>query len=172
MQMKKLLQSLAVALPMFTLAACSSTSDADTAAGTAGAGAYDSQSGAAGGTLSADEQMRQQYEALRRENTIYFEYDRDEVSGHYAQVLEAHASYLRSNPSVSVLVEGHADERGTPEYNIGLGERRAQAVTSYLQSLGVSGAQLSIVSYGEEKPVDTSRSEDSYAKNRRAVLVY
>ncbi|WP_445397618.1 peptidoglycan-associated lipoprotein Pal [Zobellella sp. An-6] len=173
MQMKKLLQSLAVALPMLTLAACSSTSDSDAMTGTAGSGYQDgAQTGGAGGALSAEEQMRQQYEALRRENVIYFEFDRDEVTGHYAQVLEAHASFLRSNPSVSVLVEGHADERGTPEYNIALGERRAKAVTSYLQSLGVNGAQLAIVSYGEEKPVDTSRSEDSFAKNRRAVLVY
>ncbi|MBU3824865.1 MAG: peptidoglycan-associated lipoprotein Pal [Candidatus Oceanisphaera merdipullorum] len=175
MQMKKLLQSLAIALPMLTLAACSSTSDSDSM------GADDSyQNGGGvqtggmqnGGAMSADEQMRQQYEALRRENVIYFEFDQDEVSGHYAQVLEAHANYLRSNPSVSILVEGHADERGTPEYNIALGERRAKAVTSYLQSLGVSGAQLAIVSYGEEKPVDASHTDSAFSKNRRAVLVY
>ncbi|PSJ46038.1 peptidoglycan-associated lipoprotein Pal [Zobellella endophytica] len=172
MQMKKLLQSLAVALPMLTLAACSSTSDSDAMTGTDGSYQGGVQTGGAGGALSAEEQMRQQYEALRRENVIYFEFDRDEVTGHYAQVLEAHASFLRSNPSVSVLVEGHADERGTPEYNIALGERRAKAVTSYLQSLGVSGAQLAIVSYGEEKPIDTSRTEDGFSKNRRAVLVY
>ncbi|MGO5000427.1 peptidoglycan-associated lipoprotein Pal [Oceanisphaera sp. W20_SRM_FM3] len=175
MQMKKLLQSLAIALPMLTLAACSSTSDSDSM------GADDSyQNGGGvqtggmqnGGAMSADEQMRQQYEALRRENVIYFEFDQDEVSGHYAQVLEAHANYLRSNPSVSILVEGHADERGTPEYNIALGERRAKAVTSYLQSLGVSGAQLAIVSYGEEKPADASHTDSAFSKNRRAVLVY
>ena len=178
MQMKKLLQSLAIALPMLALAACSSTSDAD---GTSGTGSDDGsyQSGGMqnggmqnGGAMSAEEQMRQQYEALRRENVIYFEFDQDEVSGHYAQVLEAHANYLRSNPSVSILVEGHADERGTPEYNIALGERRAKAVTSYLQSLGVSGAQLAIVSYGEEKPVDASHTDSAFSKNRRAVLVY
>ncbi|GGB31280.1 peptidoglycan-associated lipoprotein [Oceanisphaera marina] len=175
MQMKKLLQSLAIALPMLTLAACSSTTDSD-----AMTGADDSylnggvQSGGAqnGGALSAEEQMRQQYEALRRENVIYFEFDQDEVTGHYAQVLEAHANFLRSNPSVSILVEGHADERGTPEYNIALGERRAKAVTSYLQSLGVNGAQLAIVSYGEEKPMDASHTESAFSKNRRAVLVY
>ncbi|OIN09711.1 peptidoglycan-associated lipoprotein Pal [Oceanisphaera psychrotolerans] len=173
MQMKKLLQGLAVALPMLTLAACSSTSDSDAMTGTDGSyqngGAL---TGGAGGALSAEEQMRQQYEALRRENVIYFEFDQDEVTGHYAQVLEAHANFLRSNPSVSILVEGHADERGTPEYNIALGERRAKAVTSYLQSLGVSGAQLAIVSYGEEKPVDTSHTESAFSQNRRAVLVY
>ncbi|MGO1247097.1 MAG: peptidoglycan-associated lipoprotein Pal [Oceanisphaera sp.] len=177
MQMKKLLQSLAVALPMLTLAACSSTSDSETLSGTESEGSYQEggvQTGGIqnGGAPSAEEQMREQYEALRRENVIYFEFDQDEVSGHYAQVLEAHANFLRSNPSVSILIEGHADERGTPEYNIALGERRAKAVTSYLQSLGVSGAQLAIVSYGEEKPVDASHTESAFSKNRRAVLVY
>lgn len=174
MQMKKLLQSLAIALPMLTLAACSSTSDSDAMGGADGSYQNGSQTGGMqnGGAMSAEEQMRQQYEALRRENVIYFEFDQDEVSGHYAQVLEAHANYLRSNSSVSILVEGHADERGTPEYNIALGERRAKAVTSYLQSLGVSGAQLAIVSYGEEKPVDASHTESAFSKNRRAVLVY
>ena len=177
MQMNKLLKSLAIALPMLTLAACSSTTDSDAMTGTGTDGSYQNggvQTGGAqnGGALSAEEQMRQQYEALRRENVIYFEFDQDEVTGHYAQVLEAHANFLRSNPSVSILVEGHADERGTPEYNIALGERRAQAVTSYLQSLGVSGAQLAIVSYGEEKPMDASHTESAFSKNRRAVLVY
>lgn len=177
MKMKKLLQSLAVALPMLTLAACSSTSDSETLSGTESEGSYQEggvQTGGIqnGGAPSAEEQMREQYEALRRENVIYFEFDQDEVSGHYAQVLEAHANFLRSNPSVSILIEGHADERGTPEYNIALGERRAKAVTSYLQSLGVSGAQLAIVSYGEEKPVDASHTESAFSKNRRAVLVY
>ena len=177
MQMKKLLQSLAIALPMLTLAACSSTSDSDSMGGAddsyqTGGGGIQTGGMQNGGAMSAEEQMRQQYEALRRENVIYFEFDQDEVSGHYAQVLEAHANYLRANSSVSILVEGHADERGTPEYNIALGERRAKAVTSYLQSLGVSGAQLAIVSYGEEKPTDASHTDSAFSKNRRAVLVY
>jgi peptidoglycan-associated lipoprotein len=69
-------------------------------------------------------------------------------------------------------VEGHADERGTPEYNIALGERRAKAVVTYLENLGVSSSQLSVVSYGEEKPVANEHTEAAFAKNRRAVLVY
>jgi peptidoglycan-associated lipoprotein len=73
---------------------------------------------------------------------------------------------------MKVLVEGHADERGTPEYNIALGERRAKAVVTYLENMGVSSAQLSVVSYGEEKPMIKDRSENAFAKNRRAVLVY
>ena len=87
-------------------------------------------------------------------------------------MLAAHAAYLSKNVDMKVTVEGHADERGTPEYNIALGERRAQAVAKYLQALGVQADQISIVSYGEEKPLLLGQSEDVYAKNRRAVLVY
>ena len=87
-------------------------------------------------------------------------------------MLDAHANFLRSNPSYKVTVEGHADERGTPEYNIALGERRANAVAKYLQALGVPVSQISIVSYGEEKPLVLGQGEEAYAKNRRAVLVY
>jgi peptidoglycan-associated lipoprotein len=110
------------------------------------------QTGGANGMLSPEEQMRQKFEALQRDNVIYFPYDGYDIQGQYADLLDAHASYLRERPSVKVLIEGHADERGTPEYNIALGERRAKAVAKYLQTLGVQAEQLSIVSYGEEKP--------------------
>lgn len=70
------------------------------------------------------------------------------------------------------LIEGHTDERGTPEYNIALGERRAKAVAKYMQNLGVDVSQLSVVSYGEEKPADPGHAEDAFGHNRRAVLVY
>ena len=178
MQVKKLVQSLALAVPMLALVACSLSTDSDATTGSGddsyqqGSGVQTGGMSGSGGSMSAEDRMRQQYEELRNENVIFFEFDQDEVTGHYAQILEAHANYLRANPSVSILVEGHTDERGTPEYNIALGERRAKAVTSYLQSLGVNGAQLAIVSYGEEKPEDPSHSESAYSKNRRAVLVY
>jgi peptidoglycan-associated lipoprotein len=71
-----------------------------------------------------------------------------------------------------VLVEGHADERGTPEYNIALGERRAKAVVTYLENMGVATTQITTVSYGEEKPMVKDRSDNAFTKNRRAVLVY
>jgi peptidoglycan-associated lipoprotein len=87
-------------------------------------------------------------------------------------ILEAHATFLNENLTVNVLIEGHADERGTPEYNIALGERRAKAIETFLENMGVSAAQLSTVSYGEEKPMVKDRSEGAFAKNRRAVLVY
>lgn len=169
MQINNLLKSLMIALPLFTLAACSS-SENDDANAQEGAGVETTTGGESG--LSADEQMRQKYEALRQDNTIYFGYDQDAIEGQYVDLLQAHANFLREHNSTKVLVEGHTDERGTPEYNIALGERRAKAVAKYLQNLGVDPTQLSVVSYGEEKPADPGHSEDAFAKNRRAVLVY
>lgn len=165
MQINDLLKSLLVAMPMLTLAACSSSDNAaqtETAAETAPADQG----------LSDSELMRQKFEALRQDNTVYFDFDKDEIKGQYAQLLQAHAEFLKDHNAIKVLIEGHTDERGTPEYNISLGERRAKAVAKYLQNLGVDVYQLSVVSYGEEKPADAGHSEDAYAKNRRAVLVY
>jgi peptidoglycan-associated lipoprotein len=179
MQLNKLLKGLAIALPLFALAACSSSSDSGAAGSESGindgmmtGGMGGVQTGGANSLLSPEEQMRQKFEALQRDNVIYFPFDGYDIQGQYADLLDAHASYLRERPSVKVLIEGHADERGTPEYNIALGERRAKAVAKYLQTLGVQAEQLSIVSYGEEKPLDLSRNDDAFAKNRRAVLVY
>ncbi len=109
---------------------------------------------------------------MRRDHIIYFDFDQSRVNSEFAAILDAHAKYLNENSDVKVLIEGHADERGTPEYNIALGERRAKAVAKYLENLGVMSSQISIVSYGEEKPMVKGRTEEAFAKNRRAVLVY
>lgn len=175
MNLNKVLKALLVAVPVMTLAACSSTSS--TSADDANTSQAEQvtetvQVETAEPVVSPAEQMRQKLEALRQENTIYFDFDRATVRPEFVEVLQAHGTFLRANPSVRVTIEGHSDERGTPEYNIALGERRAQAVVSYLQNLGVSAGQLTTVSYGEEKPVDRSRTETGFAKNRRAVLVY
>lgn len=111
-------------------------------------------------------------EALRENNTIYFNYDSDQIHDNYVGVMQAHAKYLRENPDAHIIIEGHTDERGTPEYNIALGERRARAVARYMQNLGVDVNQLSIVSYGEEKPLVVGHNENAWAKNRRAVINY
>ncbi|KFZ37323.1 lipoprotein [Shewanella mangrovi] len=184
MEFNKIVKTLAVAIPLMTLAACSSTSETDTTAGdatTGGAGQYGANGmGANGGVemggatpmLSPEEQQRQKFQELRQDNVIYFDFDRSEIRPDYAKMLEAHADYLTNHPNVRVLIEGHTDERGTPEYNIALGERRAKAVAKYMQGLGVLPSQMSIVSYGEEKPADLTHSEEGESKNRRAVLVY
>ena len=105
-------------------------------------------------------------------NVIYFDFDSSEVRAMDTDTVSGHAAMMSGNMRVSVRLEGHADERGTPEYNIALGERRAKAVANYLENMGVSSSQITIVSYGEEKPMVKDRTEAAFAKNRRAVLVY
>jgi len=178
MRLNKTVKALAVALPMLALAACSSNSETeeqsqvDTNAQTTTSVEDNVQVTAAQRAAEIEEQKRQQMEKLRAEHIVYFDLDTSTVSGQFSSILDAHATFLNMNSNVSVLVEGHADERGTPEYNIALGERRAKAVVTYLENLGVSSSQLTVVSYGEEKPMVKSRNEDAFAKNRRAVLVY
>ncbi|ADT68129.1 lipoprotein [Pseudoalteromonas issachenkonii] len=179
MQLNKILKGLLIAVPVMTLAACSSSSDIDENAANQSNQATVEQTTTDTVEVAtmtpeqqAEEQLRQKYEALRQEQIIYFDFDKATVESKYADLLRAHAEFLVKNPSVKVLIEGHADERGTPEYNIALGEHRGQAVEKYLQSLGVSASQMSVVSYGEEKPMVKTRTEAAFAKNRRAVLVY
>ncbi|MGB5670685.1 MAG: peptidoglycan-associated lipoprotein Pal [Sedimenticolaceae bacterium] len=104
--------------------------------------------------------------------TIYFEFDESTIRTEYIDVLRAHADYLNKNRNVLVLIEGHADERGSREYNIALGERRVNAVRNFLEAEGVDAAQINGISYGEERPAVTGNDEAAWAENRRAVLVY
>jgi peptidoglycan-associated lipoprotein len=103
---------------------------------------------------------------------IYFDYDQSTVRADYLDVIRAHADYLVSNPQVVVRLEGHADQRGSREYNLGLGEGRANAVRSLMLAQGVADNQLVVVSYGEERPAAVGEDEESYALNRRVELVY
>ena len=103
---------------------------------------------------------------------VYFEYDSAEIVPESRDILRAHGGYLSSNRSTNITIEGHCDERGSREYNLALGERRAQTVKRQLEAEGVSGGQLSIISYGEERPADPGHSESAWAENRRGVLVY
>ena len=169
-----------IALPVMAVTAWSSTDEATSA--TSGTESNQTTSGSEGNVdttvvtpIDANGQLSEQElkeQALRETQTIYFAFDNSTIAGDYEEMLAAHAAYLVKNVDMKVTIEGHADERGTPEYNIALGERRAQAVAKYLQALGVQADQISIVSYGEEKPLLLGQSEDVYAKNRRAVLVY
>lgn len=103
---------------------------------------------------------------------IYFAYDSAEVRAEDQAVVEAHANYLLQNPGQRILLEGHADERGSREYNIALGERRALAVARLMQLLGVADSQIRSVSYGEERPADSGHDEAAWSLNRRVELVY
>jgi peptidoglycan-associated lipoprotein len=103
---------------------------------------------------------------------VYFDFDSAEIRPEFVTVIAAHAHAIAANASIRVRLEGHTDERGSPEYNIGLGERRAQAVRRALLLQGVGEGQVTTVSYGEERPAVTGQTEAEWAKNRRVEIVY
>lgn len=134
------------------------------------------QGGVSSSQMTEEERMaaRQQAEqaALREITTFYFDFDTAEIKPEARDVLVAHARYLANNPGQNVRLEGHADERGTAEYNLALGERRANAVQRFLIVNGASRGQIETVSYGEEKPAVMGSSESAWAQNRRVELVF
>jgi len=108
-------------------------------------------------------------EALAK-RIIYFDYDSFVIQDEYRPILEAHAKALRANPNKGLVIEGHTDERGGSEYNLALGQKRAESVLKALVLLGVPAGQLEAVSFGKERPLDPGHDEAAWAKNRRAVL--
>ncbi len=103
---------------------------------------------------------------------VYFEFDRSDIRPDQRDIVEAHARYLSNNPSASVLLEGHSDERGTREYNVALGERRSESVRNLMSLMGASGTQVRTISYGEERPATMGHDEEAWALNRRVEIVY
>ncbi len=112
------------------------------------------------------------YTGDTRTRVVYFAFDRAEIPQAAYATLKAHAKHLAGNPAARLTLEGHADERGTPEYNVALSERRAASVVNFLTLNGAKAAQIEVVSFGEEKPAELGHDELSWAKNRRAVLSY
>jgi peptidoglycan-associated lipoprotein len=106
------------------------------------------------------------------QRVVYFDFDKSDIKPEFLDTLTAHAKYLVANPTQKIRIEGYTDERGTVEYNIALGDRRAQAVRRFMLFQGVSADQISTVSYGESHPADPGHDETAWAKNRRAVIVY
>lgn len=107
-----------------------------------------------------------------RQRKVYFDFDKSEIKQEFQAAIACHASYLRQFPGARVTLEGNADERGTREYNLGLGERRGNAVSSSLGSAGAASSQLNVVSYGEERPVCKEHGESCWQQNRRVEIVY
>jgi len=126
-----------------------------------GDGGYDD------GTVVQDDSM-----AGELANVIYFDFDSSEVRAEDTDTVAGHASMMSGKMNINVRLEGHADERGSREYNIGLGERRAQAVRRLLLLQGVSAGQISTVSFGEERPAADGSGETAYAQNRRVEIIY
>jgi peptidoglycan-associated lipoprotein len=154
-----------------------SSSNANGSAGAAGAegagaGGANASGGTAAGSAGAGTEIPGPQEGLLAKKVIYFDFDSSEIKGEGTDIASAHAKYLAANPNLRVRLEGHTDERGSREYNIGLGERRAQAVRRALLLQGAADAQITTVSYGAERPVDAGHDEASWAKNRRVEIVY
>jgi peptidoglycan-associated lipoprotein len=174
----KLIHVLAVALLSLGLAACSKPTKPDQAtpppadSGAATSGLGGEAAAGAGTSTTALTPQQQALAAIQQKNVIYFEYDSAEIRQEYVPVVAAHAQYLVKYPTARVRLEGHTDERGSREYNIGLGERRAQTVRRALQAQGVAESQITTVSYGEERPAVAGSDEAAYAQNRRVELVH
>ena len=163
----------------FLLTACSSNDDYDYGAD-GDLAAVDQQAGyAAGGegigsdTLPANQPAPGTQEELELSvgDRVFFDYDSAVLSPVATETLDRQGAWLRQYPSLTVTVEGHADERGTREYNLALGDRRATAVRNYLLALNVSPNQVLTISYGEERPADAGNDDTAWANNRRAVTV-
>jgi peptidoglycan-associated lipoprotein len=183
MRLNKIVKGFVIALPVLTLMACSSSSSVDEQASETNQSAQtetsnssntgsNAQVGAATQQQSPQEVYREELAAVQNDQVIYFEFDRSSLQSEFYATLDKHAAFLRKNSSQRVTVEGHCDSRGTPEYNIALGERRAKAIETYLLNAGVRSSQISVVSYGEEKPAVRGSSESAFVKNRRGVLAY
>lgn len=111
-------------------------------------------------------------DSLLNKRLIYFDFDRSDVRPEFRDIVAAHAQYVRSNGTARVILEGHADERGSREYNLGLGERRGNSVSDLMQANGAGARQIEVVSYGEERPVCRTSDEECWQRNRRVEIVY
>lgn len=182
--MKRILLSLLV---LSALAGCESTPDkaasiedrnaaksTQSAQKSAGADTMGTQGFGVGGQqldASKTDPRKDPSSPLSKRN-IYFDFDSFVVKDEYRPVLEAHAAYLTRDRKARIAIQGNADERGSREYNLALGQRRAEAVLKSMSAIGVGEAQMEAVSFGEEKPRSTGKTEQDHAENRRADIVY
>jgi peptidoglycan-associated lipoprotein len=157
-----------VALLSVTMVACQSTEEAATEAAPVANTATPSAANTGDGLTA--EQRAARDRALAK-TKFYFEFDKSDLSQEDRDALVFHANQLKANPNMNIRLEGHADERGTREYNLALGERRAQAVERYLQVQGVAAGQMETISYGEERPADSGTTEAGYSLNRRVEMI-
>lgn len=178
--MRKIL-SLLLVVTVVALGACAHKPVVknDTGAGTSSEVPTNAQANGAGGNgatggvgAGSGEDVAGPQEGILAQRIVYFGYDSSDIAGDGIALVSAHAKYLVAHPTLHVRLEGNTDERGSREYNIGLGERRAQAVRRAMLLQGVTEAQLSTVSYGAERPAVEGHDESAWAKNRRVVINY
>ncbi len=165
MELKKLRNTLGLAVAMAVMVGCASKSTDDSGAGTA------TDAGASTGAQSGYDQAAADAAALASlQRVFYFDFDRSELRPEVTAQLDRYVALLK-NGNQNLRLEGHADERGTTEYNLALGERRAKAIADYLSVNGISAGRIETVSYGEERPAAPGHDDESWALNRRVELV-
>ena len=157
------LKTLSLVAAVLLIAACSQDQNKAAAPGGPGGGTTGGTTTRGAGGLSGDLQ--------RVGDRIYFAFDKSDITAESRLVLQRQAELLKQNPSATVTIEGHCDERGTVEYNLGLGERRANATKQALIALGVAANRVNIISYGKERPAVVGHNDQAWAQNRRAVTV-
>lgn len=143
----------------------SSSSSSDSSVTSASSSSSSSSSSSAAAAMTPAEEL------IKIGDKVYFDYDSSALSDDSKATLAAQAAFLKANPSVRITVEGHCDERGTREYNLALGERRASAARDYLVAQGINNARIKIISYGKERPAFIGSNPYAYSKNRRAVSI-
>ncbi len=177
---QELIKSAFLALVVLGLAACSSTSETDSAPDTSAEDAAAAEEAARAARMEEQERLRRQREREEQERieqaaldttVFYFDFDVAEFQPSDRETLVYHARDLAENPDKRIRLEGHADERGTREYNLALGERRANSIRDFLIVNGASRSQIETVSYGEERPAVRGQTEEAYAQNRRVEIV-
>ena len=154
-----------------TSAAASSSSEASTASSSSSSSSSSASAAAAAAAAEASALEQARGELMSIGDTVLFGFDSSQLSADAMATLDRQAAFLNAKPAYRVKIEGHADERGTREYNLALGERRASATRDYLVARGVDGSRIRIVSYGKERPAVVGSNEDAWAKNRRSVTV-
>lgn len=182
MQTTALYKTLGLAFGAMLMTACASKGNVDEGAGTTAdptateqqaedANAVDT-AGVTGEAMDAQSAEAQAQAALLEQTVFYFDFDQSTIKSDSKAALMAHAAYLAGNSAARVVLEGHADERGTVEYNLALGERRAMAVRRFLMANGANADQMKVVSFGEERPAVMGSNEAAYSKNRRVEVKY
>lgn len=162
---------LAIVAATFLLAACETASQVSGDSASTSASNTASSSSSSSSTSSASTDKTAAEKLAQVGDTVNFEFDSAELSGSARSTLNRQSAFLSVNPDLMIVIEGHADERGTREYNLALAERRATAVRDYLVAKGMNSARVRTVSYGKERPAVVGSDEASWAKNRRATTV-
>lgn len=169
-------KALIVVFPLMLSVGCATTSQeaapGATGAETAGAGTTGGPSGTALAEGQRAPTVSAGADSLLSKRRVHFAFDSSTIDNEARDIIKAHADYLAANPGIKLRLEGHCDERGTREYNLALGERRAQSVERLVKALGVAANRVTVASYGEEKPLDAEHNESAWRLNRRVEIMY